>query len=411
MVSPIPMMLLFGSWAYPALRPPRRFGQHEVSSHKVSFFSFLLSPTFVTFLSHGCVFVDAVPFFLFLRMVAFDVSDVSFLRLLRPWCWRFLFRSFPFSRFPVPRFDRVARTVGSSLCLYFFQRLTVAWHGRGSISIGVVGLGVRRLAQCGRVGCVSVRGTCFSMGSTSHASTTHMRRRSHVCGELRHGVGRMVFRRPCPPSTTIDGGSHAPMTLPCGLHPSIPPPHPSQSWDGGPFLFDEDRGCNYGWKGKDPPICFLPLFLSVWRRRSDGGMDRSERESGQRSLFPSHPSDTKSKPTIRRIRRKIGRKIGCRRQPGMGNERKGIVRKIRGTNTHKPHPFLPSFEKGIDTKREGWISTPAFSRIHPVGGRRTVFLFIPIRKPPPIHPKNTSIQPPGIRTDRTSQIQPKIARG
>lgn len=65
MVSPIPMMLLFGSWAYPALRPPRRFGQHEVSSHKVSFFSFLLSPTFVTFLSHGCVFVDAVPFFYF----------------------------------------------------------------------------------------------------------------------------------------------------------------------------------------------------------------------------------------------------------------------------------------------------------------------------------------------------------
>lgn len=65
MVSPIPMMLLFGSWAYPALRPPRRFGQHEVSSHMVSFFSFPLSPTFVIFLSPGCVFADDVPLFFF----------------------------------------------------------------------------------------------------------------------------------------------------------------------------------------------------------------------------------------------------------------------------------------------------------------------------------------------------------
>ena len=97
MVSPIPMMLLFGSWAYPALRPPRRFGQHEVSSHMVSFFSFPLSPTFVIFLSPGCVFADDVPLFFFFltpgfvrRVRCFSPSFSTSVVLAVPF-----FRSFP----------------------------------------------------------------------------------------------------------------------------------------------------------------------------------------------------------------------------------------------------------------------------------------------------------------------------
>lgn len=200
MVSPIPMMLLLGSWAYPALRPPRRFGQHEVPSRTVPLF-------FVPSLAHARVlalvrvhfFPTSVPSLSFFASLRSTCPMFLFLRFPRPSCRLFLSLvpvSFFFFPTAVPRFDRRARTVGSSLCLELHQRFSAAWDGRGSISIGVVGLGVRRLGQCSRVGCVSSRGLVLSIRTTSRASTTHLWCRCHhSCGELRHGVWSWVFTR------------------------------------------------------------------------------------------------------------------------------------------------------------------------------------------------------------------------
>mmetsp|Transcript_4319 Transcript_4319/g.27506 ORF Transcript_4319/g.27506 Transcript_4319/m.27506 type:complete len:215 (-) Transcript_4319:166-810(-) len=86
-------------------------------------------------------------------------------------------------------FGLLGVSVGSSLRLELHQRFPAAWSGRGSVSIGVFGLGVRRLGQCGRVGSVSTGGLVLSVRTASRASTAHVRCRCHHSrGKLRHVV-------------------------------------------------------------------------------------------------------------------------------------------------------------------------------------------------------------------------------